>query len=89
MVSFPETLNWHADYEEMKLAGLYLGYLRGRSFPTKMPSFPPTKKYCSNYSRQVTISGKSTKHDEVSAKSFQMMRLSIGILTKSNTRRPH
>ena len=31
-------------------AGFYLGYLRGRSFPPKMLSFPP-KKYCHQYSK--------------------------------------
>ena len=34
-------------------SGFYLGYLRGRSFPPKMPSFPPkilsSIQYISNY----------------------------------------
>ena len=41
-------------YDLYYLSGLYLGYLRGRSFPPKMPSFPPRKillslQYISNY----------------------------------------
>ena len=50
------------------LSGFYLGYLRGRSFPRKMPSFPPkillSLQYISNYI------GKIIQRDEVSAHYF-------------------
>ena len=55
----------------LMFAGFYLGYLRGRRFPPKMPSLPPPpppkKKYCYHYSIQVTISEKSSRRDKVSA----------------------
>ena len=36
--------------------GFYLGYLRGRSFPPKMPSFPPKKLILLSLQYSVTIS---------------------------------
>ena len=39
-------------------SGFYLGYLRGRSFPPKMPSFPPkillSSQYISNYIEKIS-----------------------------------
>ena len=42
-----------------------LGYLRGRSFPFKIPALLP-KTSCYHYSIQVTRSEKSSRRDEVS-----------------------
>ena len=50
--NFPASLSFQA-------TGFYLGYLRGGSFPPKMPSFPPPKKMLlslqcmSNYIRKI------------------------------------
>ena len=38
------------------ITGFYLGYLRGRSFPRKMPSFPPKKLILLSLQYSVTIS---------------------------------
>ena len=42
------------------LAGFYLGYLRGRSFPSKMPTFPSkillSLQYVRNYIRKMGVS---------------------------------
>ena len=46
-------LTYQLDRLQNSVSGFYLGYLRGRSFPPKMPSFPPQKilslQYIGNY----------------------------------------
>ena len=52
-------------YKSSSVPGFYLGYLRCRSFPPKMPSFPQKILFLLQYRSHYI--GKSSRRDEVSA----------------------
>ena len=59
--------------------GFYLGYLRGKSPPPQMPSFPrpppPKKKSCYHYSIWATMSQKSSRRDEVGEHTVTFLKI--------------